>query len=212
MRACVPHDAKPPRGGVRPDKIDGVFSAVLDTCTLWPSLQRDVLLSFAVEGIYRPLWSDAILTELELTERDKLVRRGEPVDAAERRAAALIAAMRTAFDDACVTGWEPLDGTLGLPDPDDEHVLAAAIVGGAGAIVTENLKHFRVAATPPNIHVLTPAEFASDTVAVDPGRALQAVTAVSARVARPRMEIDTILGELKRRYGWDDAVELLRDI
>ena len=208
----MPHDVKSLRGGVRPDKIDGVFAAVLDTCTLWPSLQRDVLLSFAVEGIYRPLWSGAILAELEATECSKLVKRGAPVDDAKRKAAALIAAMRTAFDDACVTGWEPLDGTFGLPDPDDEHVLAAAVVGGAGAIVTENLKDLRVAATPPSIHVLTPAEFASDTVAVDPTRALQAVTAVSARVTRPQMEVDTILVELERRYGWYDAVDLLRDV
>jgi hypothetical protein len=35
-------------------------------------------------------------------------------------------------------GWEGLEGTYGLPDPDDEHLVAVAVVGGAAAMVTDN--------------------------------------------------------------------------
>ena len=101
-----------------------MFAVVLDTCVLWPSLQRDFLLSLAVEGLYRPLWSSVILDELNYHESQKLVDRGVPVGEAASRAEALVAQMAEHFDDARVEGWEPLEGTFHLPDPNDEHVLA----------------------------------------------------------------------------------------
>ena len=105
-----------------------MFTALLDTCVLWPSLQRDVLLSLAAEGMYRPAWSSVILAELEYEQAAKLTRRGVVPADADHRAAHLIQRMRQAFDDAEITGWEGLEGTYGLPDPDDEHVVAAAVV------------------------------------------------------------------------------------
>lgn len=188
-----------------------MFSAVLDTCVLWPSLQRDVLLSFAVEGLYRPLWSSAILEELEHHEAVKLRRRGDTPDDAARRAAHLVSEMRRVFDDACVTGWEPLEGAFGLPDPDDEHVVAAAVVGGAGAVVTSNLRDFDVDEVRRRLHVLPPATFAADTASVDPTRALLAVAQVASRVRRPPMTVPQVLDALESRYGWHDAVDLMRE-
>ena len=37
--------------------------------------------------------------------------------------------MREHFAEALVTGYEPLIGTLELPDADDHHVLAAEVLG-----------------------------------------------------------------------------------
>jgi predicted nucleic acid-binding protein len=149
-----------------------MFAALLDTSVLWPSLQRDFLLSLAVEGMYRPLWSTEILAELEYCETAKLIERGEPPDTAIERASYLIRQMTAAFDDALVENWEPHDGTFDLPDPDDEHddehVVAAALVGGAGVIVTNNLEDFPIAKMATHIKVLSPSQFAADTVSVSP--------------------------------------------
>src|SRR6516165_3485697 len=79
-----------------------------------PNLQRDFLLSLAIEGMYRPLWSSAILAELEYAESHKLMDRGEQPDVAATRARHLIDQMTAAFDDALVENWEPLEGTFGL--------------------------------------------------------------------------------------------------
>ncbi len=67
---------------------------------LWPSLQRDFLLSLAIEGSYRPLWSSAILGELEEHEALKHVDRGATPDEARERAVHLVEQMRQSFEDA----------------------------------------------------------------------------------------------------------------
>lgn len=79
-----------------------MFAALLDTSVLWPSLQRDFLLSLAIEGLYRPLWPSEILAELEYHETQKLIDRGEQPDGAAVLARHLIDQMTTAFDDTLV--------------------------------------------------------------------------------------------------------------
>ncbi|HTY31266.1 PIN domain-containing protein [Mycobacterium sp.] len=189
-----------------------MFAALLDTSVLWPSLLRDFLLSLAIERMYRPLWSIAILAELVYAESRKLMDRGEQPDVAAARAGHLIDQMTAAFDDALVENWEPVEGTFGLPDPDDEHVVAAAVVGGAGAIVTENLRDFPLAKIPPHIKLLSSAEFAADPVSVSPDVALRAVQTMAARYAAPALTTDDILNRLVQRYELTEAVELIRTV
>ncbi len=50
--------------------------------------------------------------------------------------------MDQAAPDALGTGYESLIESIELPDPDDRHVLAAAIRCGASVIVTLNLSDF----------------------------------------------------------------------
>lgn len=190
-----------------------MFTATLDTSVLWPSLQRDLLLSLAIEGTYRPTWSSAILDELQFHEEAKLVKRGMPVAEAARRAATLIAAMRREFADAEVDGWQPLEGTFGLPDPDDEHVLAAAVIAGAGAIVTENLKDFPADRIPPGIQVPSAREFAKNTVALNPRLALAAVHEIASRSGRygATLAVGEILETLRDRYGMIEAVDMMTE-
>lgn len=188
-----------------------MFTGLLDTSVLWPSVQRDFLLSLAIEGMYRPVWSSAILAELEYHEALKLQKRGASPTEAVQRAGRLIEHMRAEFVDAEVTGWESLEGSFDLPDPDDEHVASAAVIAGAGAIVTANLKDFPVAKLPGTLQVLPAHEFALNTVSLDPLRATRAVHAIAARSGRvgQTWSASDVLGILRSRYAMEGAVVLM---
>lgn len=187
-----------------------MFIALLDTSVLWPSVQRDFLLSLAIEGLYRPRWSAAVLAELEFHEARKLEERGATRDDAVKRAARLVSQMTRAFPDGSVQGWEPLEGSYGLPDADDEHVVAAAVVAGAGVIVTSNLKDFPSALVPEDIQVVPPTEFVRDTVLVNPAAAHRALEAMSKRYTSPARTPLELLETLQSRYNMLEATEILR--
>ncbi len=68
--------------------------------------------------------------------------------------------MDRAFPEATVEGYGELVPALTLPDPDDRHVLAAAIRVGAQLIVTQNQRDFPDEALQPyDIETLTADEF-----------------------------------------------------
>lgn len=130
------------------------FSVVLDTCVLYPAHLRDTILRLAERGLYRALWSADIVDEL----RRNLVEDGlDPTAVAH-----LLSEMRSAFPDAEVSGYESLVGAL-VCDPKDRHVLAAAVRGHAGGIVTFNTSDFPDESLSPfELEVIHPDAFLLD--------------------------------------------------
>jgi predicted nucleic acid-binding protein len=161
-----------------------VFTALLDTCVLVPSRARDVLLEVASAGVYRPLWSYEILAELDRTLRLLLAKREASRDQADAYLAQLFRQMETAFPDALVTDWEALAQTTRLPDPDDRHVVAAAQVGHADVIVTDNLAHFPAAELPAPLVTQSLDQFLLDSLDLHAGRVVSAVRIVASRTGR----------------------------
>lgn len=158
------------------------------------------------------MWSAMILEELEYAEAAKLMRRGATAMDAEARARHLVEQMRGAFTDAEVSGWGDVEGTFGLPDPNDEHVVAAAVVAAANAIITINSSDFPQSKLPSGLEVSTPAEFTARIVAIDAGAAWAAVSAIAGRSGRkgvPRSE-DEILDRLVDVYDMGRTVEIIR--
>ena len=112
------------------------FTAVYDACVLYPAALRDFLVWLAMSGRFRARWSEQIHDEWK---RNVLRNRPDLSAAQLDRTSAL---MDQAIPDALVTGHEDLIDGLTLPDPEDRHVLAAAIRCHASVIVTFNLQDF----------------------------------------------------------------------
>lgn len=112
---------------------------VIDTCVLYPTVMREMVLGAASLGHFAPVWSARILEEW----RRAALRLG-PEGAAQ--AEAEIALLRSSWPGADagsrIGTAEGLERRLWLPDPGDIHVLALAVACSADGIMTLNAKDF----------------------------------------------------------------------
>lgn len=158
------------------------LSAFLDACVLYPARVRDLLLSLAAADLFQPKWSGLIQEEWitnVLANRPDLNR----AQLEKTRDA-----MNQAFPDASVQGFDRIIQTLVLPDPDDRHILAAAIHAGADLIVTTNLKDFPPAALIPyGIEAAHPDEFVDCLFDLHEDEAFAAVAKMRGRLKAPPM-------------------------
>lgn len=112
------------------------FTVVYDACVPYAAPLRDLLMHLALTDLFRAKWTDAIHEEwMRSVLKDRADLRREQL---ERTRDLMNAHVR----DCLVTNYEDLMPALMLPDPDDRHVLAAAIRAGADVIVTYNLSDF----------------------------------------------------------------------
>lgn len=190
-----------------------MFRAVLDTCTLVPSLQRDFLLQLATEGAYAPVWGSGILVELDYTLARLQTGRG--ADDSEEQRRHLLHEMNRAFPGAEVEASKQRAYDYGLNDLDDGHVAHAAIIGKADAIVTDDKRAgFRTAVVlqEANVETVTAHEFAANTVAAHPQAGVRALTAMAERRTKPKQVPEEILDMLVDRYDMHEVADILRPL
>jgi predicted nucleic acid-binding protein len=172
-------------------------------------LKRNLLLTLAEADFFRLRWSARVLDETQ-TAIEGMVRHKGVADAAEHAKRAR-ANMEAAFEDAMVTDFDHLlPMAEKLPDPDDAHVLAAAVKTQASIIVTENLKDFPtdvLAAV--NIEAKSADAFIADTIALDEGRAVAAIRKMRERFKKPPMTAGDLL-LLMEAAGPIETVDLLK--
>jgi hypothetical protein len=174
--------------------------AVLDACALVPYKLTSVLLAFAEADLFKPAWSERILEETTRALVDKL---GRPPDKIAKR----MGAMRRAFPEAEVAGFEPLEPSLGC-DHKDRHVLAAAIAAGAEHVVTFNLRDFPdTACKPHGVRAVHPDVFLLDLLTGSPAEAAAALEECAAGLANPVMTPRQVLSQVADAApGFSDAM------
>ena len=111
------------------------MKAVLDTCVIYPTVMRQMLLGVAREGVFTPLWSARIIGEWQ-----RAAEKLGPAGVAQAGAEAAL--LKAEWPEAEVSWPQSLEARLWLPDKADLHVLAAAIAGSADMILTVNAKDF----------------------------------------------------------------------
>ncbi len=112
-------------------------SVLLDACVLYQLAIADSLISLAASGIFSAKWTKKIEQEwiyaLEKKRPDLKGRLNYRRDC-----------MREAIPDWEISenAWQAITSAINLPDPNDVHVLAAAIAGNVNYIVTKNTRDF----------------------------------------------------------------------
>ncbi len=181
------------------------FAAFYDANVLYPAELRSFLMHLAMTGLLRAKWPDTVheewisnllLNRPDLT-REKLERTRSLMD--------------THALDALVTGYEDLIPSLHLPDPNDRHVLAAAMRGRADVIVTMKLKDFPVEIIEPlGIEAQHPDEFILHLLSFAPEAVVAAAQTHRLSMKNPPKSVEEYLKTLERQ-GLTQAVSSLRE-
>lgn len=178
-------------------------AAVLDANVLYPARLRDLFVRLAIAGHYQALWTERILDECFhslLADRPDL--SPDHLDRTRRL-------MSVAVPDAIVEDYVHLIEGLDLPDPDDRHVLAAAMAANAHVVVTSNVTDFPAIAVPAGITVLSPDHFLLRLIHADLDAVATVIDQQAAALLDPPMTTPQLLDGLAIA-GLHASVAILR--
>ena len=169
------------------------YTAFVDACSLAGALKRNLLLTLAEAEFYRLRWSSRILDETEGAISRILTDKG--AQDPDGRAAYARGQMEAAFREASVDNFELLIPAIqGLPDPDDAHVVAAALKTRAHVIVTDNLRDFPPEVLDPlGLAAINTDDFLANTIALNEAAAISAIRRMRESFQRPELDAPALL-------------------
>ena len=173
--------------------MQSTFTAFFDADVFFGVRLRSLVMWSAQSGLFRARWSRQVHDEWIAA-----VVRQRP-DLTAERLKPIAAQMDRAVPDGVVSGYENLVAGLTLPDPGDRHVLAAAIVGRADAIVTFNLADFPDTYLARfGLHAKHPDAFFLDLEGIASGVLAEAAARDLAHYRNPPLTVDRYLSDLAK--------------
>jgi PIN domain len=181
------------------------FTVVYDACLLYPASIRDLAVELARTGLLRAKWTAGIHREWI----NAVIRQRPELDPARLDRVAEL--MNSAVLDCLVTGYESLEAALtSLPDPDDRHVVAAAIHCGAQEIVTFNLRDFPDTVLQPyGIRAIHPDAFVQHLLDLNTEAVCEAVRRIRRRLVNPPLSAEDLIANYER-HGLAVSASILR--
>lgn len=181
------------------------FTAFYDADVLYGSQLRNLLMHLSMTGLFRARWSAGVQEEW----MTRLLRNRPDLSREQLERTRML--MDRHAQDALVTGYEDLIEGLHLPDPNDRHVLAAAIRGRADVIVTRNLRDFPVDVLAGfGIDAQHPDEFIVHLLDLGPGLVIEAARRHRESLKNPVKTVEEYL-EMLEGEGLTETVSVLRD-
>ncbi|MDE3038127.1 MAG: PIN domain-containing protein [Pseudomonadota bacterium] len=172
-----------------------IITAVYDACVFYPAALRDLLMNIASAGLCRARWTEEIHDEWISA---LLKNRSDIKPSALAITRELI---NNSVRDAVVTHYQSLIRRLSLPDPNDRHVLAAAIEAKAKVIVTNNLADFPAEVLAPyGIVAEHPDIFVMRLMAQDKPGVIAAVRRQRKNLKRPAKTAEQLLASLHKLH------------
>ncbi len=168
---------------------------------------RKLLLShpLALTDMFRAKWTKRIHDEWK---RNLLANRTDLAAAQIDRTQQL---MDSHVRDCLVTDYEDLVPSIKLPDEDDRHVVAAAIVAGADTIVTFNLSDFPVEELGKyDMEAQHPDDFIVHQISLSQPNVCLAAKRHRASLKKPAKTVEEYLTTLERQ-GLPQTVATLRE-
>jgi hypothetical protein len=181
------------------------FTAFYDADVLYGSQLRNLLMHLAMTGLFRAKWSAGVHEEW----MTRLLRNR--ADLTREKLERTRALMDKHAEDALVTGYEDLIEGLRLPDPNDRHVLAAAIRGRVDVIVTRNVRDFPADVLGPlGIEAQHPDAFIVHLLDLAPALVIDAVQRHRESLQKPAKTREQYL-EMLEAEGLTETVAILRE-